>query len=137
MSITPTAEQVQAFVAAPDTGPVVMLNLLKFANHEAEADGSNGEDEYNRYGAAALQLVADRGGRLVWLGKAEQVLIGDPADDWDAVALVQYPSRRAFLEMVTSDSYQAAHTHRERGLARTIILACTETFAATAAAQPS
>ncbi len=53
------------------------------------------------------------------------MLIGDSENDaWDLVALVSYPSRAAFIDMVTSPSYGEAHTHRERGLDRTVLLAC-------------
>ena len=59
-------------------------------------------------------------------GVIDQTLIGDPAEqDWDAVALVQYPSRAAFIDMATSKDYEAAHEHREAGLERTVLLACT------------
>jgi uncharacterized protein (DUF1330 family) len=70
-------------------------------------------------------MVEARGGRVLWTGRPEHVLIGDShADDWDLVALVSYPSRSAFIDMVTSPSYEKAHTHRERGLDRTVLLAC-------------
>ena len=70
-------------------------------------------------------MIEERGGRVVWMGRAEQVLIGDVgADDWDAVALVSYPSRQAFIEMVSTPEYQEAHIHRERGLERTVVIAC-------------
>ena len=38
---------------------------------------------------------------------------------------MQYPSRKAFVEMTTSKEYDAAHEHRESGLERTVLLACT------------
>ena len=44
-----------------------------------------------------------------------------PTEDWDAVALVQYPSRKAFIEMVTTPEYEQAHEHRESGLERTVL----------------
>ena len=73
-------------------------------------------------------MVAERGGRLVWTGRPEQVLIGDAeADGWDAVALVEYPSRKAFIEMVSSPKYMEAHEHREGGLERTVLIAMRET----------
>jgi uncharacterized protein (DUF1330 family) len=60
------------------------------------------------------------------MGKVDQALIGDvDANDWDAVALVQYPSRNAFVEMTSTKEYDAAHEHRESGLQRTVVLACT------------
>ena len=56
---------------------------------------------------------------------ARQVFIGDvDANQWDAVALVMYPTRQAFLEMVMAPEYQEIHTHREGGLADTVVIAC-------------
>jgi uncharacterized protein (DUF1330 family) len=115
-AITPNLDHFQALAAAPDEGPVVMLNLLKFKPGQ--------EESYLRYGDAAQDMIEERGGRLLWSGRAEQVLIGDPAADWDAVLLVEYPSRQAFIEMVSSPAYLEAHADREAGLDRTIVLAC-------------
>ena len=70
-------------------------------------------------------MIEERGGRIVWQGRADQVLIGDPAEDWDTVALVEYPSRRSFIQMVSNPDYMKAHDHREAGLERTIVIACT------------
>ena len=70
-------------------------------------------------------MVEARGGKVIWTGRPEQVLIGDTdGDAWDMVALVSYPSRAAFIDMVTSPSYGEAHADRERGLDRTVLLAC-------------
>jgi uncharacterized protein (DUF1330 family) len=93
-----------------------MLNLLKFKEGGSEA--------YERYGDAVTGMVEERGGRLLWSGRAEQILIGDPAADWDVVALVEYPSRAAFIEMVSSPGYLEAHADREAALERTIVVAC-------------
>lgn len=123
-TIIPNPEQFQQFTTSPDTGPVVMLNLLKFKAH-ADGEEESGADAYRRYGDAVVKMVEARGGCIVWSGRADQVLIGNPAADWDVVALVQYPSRKAFLEMVTSQEYQEVHVYRERGLERTILVACT------------
>jgi uncharacterized protein (DUF1330 family) len=131
MAITPTREQFTEFAHGTRDGEVVMLNLLHFARpHEAGAaqEGateSTGAAAYRDYSDQVVQMVEARGGRVIWTGRPEHVLIGDPtADAWDLVALVSYPSRSAFIEMVTSPSYESAHTHRERGLDRTVLLAC-------------
>lgn len=123
-AITPNLDQFQALAASPHDGPVVMLNLLKFKQ------GS--EESYLRYGDAARAMIEERGGRLVWSGRAEQVLIGDPAADWDAVLLVEYPSRAAFIAMVSSPAYIEAHADRAAGLERTIVVACSPTDVAAA-----
>jgi uncharacterized protein (DUF1330 family) len=123
--IRPNKDQFIELMNAPDEGPVVMLNLLKFKQH-AEGSDSSGASEYGKYSDAAVQMVEARGGKVLWMGRADQILIGDPTEDWDSVALVQYPSRRDFVEMVSSPDYEKAHEHRESGLERTVLIACTE-----------
>jgi len=121
--ITPNREQFEQLALAPDEGPVVMLNLLKFKAAAADGSGS-GADAYRRYGKAAVEMVEERGGKVLWAGRGDQILIGDPGEDWDQIVLVEYPSRRAFIEMVTTPEYTDAHEHREQGLERTVLVAC-------------
>jgi uncharacterized protein (DUF1330 family) len=118
MAITPNPEQFRELAASPDEGPVVMLNLLKFK-------AGDGEREYGTYGDAAAKMVGESGGRILYMGRCDQTLIGDASEPWDAIALVEYPSRKAFIEMVGRKDYQQAHAHREVGLERTIVLATT------------
>jgi uncharacterized protein (DUF1330 family) len=88
-----------------DEGPVTMLNLLAF-----KADG--GWERYGEYGEAVLPLLERAGGRVFFQGAASPVLLGD--ESWDLVLLVEYPTRRAFLEMIQSADYQAiAHLRTE------------------------
>ena len=121
MAITPNADQLRELAQSHDEGPVVMLNLLKY---KATAGDRTGEEEYRSYGDAAVAMIEQRGGSVLWAGRADQVLIGDPAPGWDHVLLVQYPSRAAFLDMVGQPEYQDAHRHREAGLERTLVVAC-------------
>lgn len=122
MFIEPTGEQIRELVGSAQQGPVVMLNLLKF-----KADG--GEASYRRYGEAVLPIVGKLGGRLLWQGRADSVVIGDTAaDGWDAVALVEYPSRQAFIGMVTSTEYQAIAGLRADALADSRLIACTQQY---------
>jgi len=113
----------------PDAGPVVMVNLVKYKLHSADGNGS-GQDAYERYSRAVVPpLLRGVGGRVLWSGRAEGAAFGDPdATYWDHVVLVWYPSRRAFLDMVTSPAYAEANVHRENGVDDHIILATTETY---------
>ena len=133
MAITPTREQFTEFAQGRQEGEVVMINLLHFdrsgTSEGSDSGGSTststGQDAYRDYSAQVIKMVEARGGKLLWTGRPEQVLIGDSdADAWDMVALVSYPSRAAFIDMVTSPSYGDAHADRERGLDRTVLLAC-------------
>jgi uncharacterized protein (DUF1330 family) len=133
MAITPTREQFTEFAHGRSEGEVVMINLLHFARPDeatppADAGATKtttGASAYRDYSDQVVKMVESRGGKVIWTGRPENVLIGDSeADDWDLVALVSYPSRAAFIDMVTSPKYEEAHTHRERGLDRTVLLAC-------------
>lgn len=124
-SITPNREAFVRLASSDDSTPVVMLNLLKFKERSDSGERS-GQEEYGAYARSVTDMVAERGGRLVWSGRPEQVLIGDDSQEWDMVALVEYPSRKAFIDMVSSPSYMEAHTHREGGLERTVLIAMRE-----------
>ena len=57
-------------------------------------------------------MIAEGGGRLVFRANSGASVIGDEA--WDEVILVEYPSRKAFADMVTSEAYAAiAHLRTE------------------------
>lgn len=129
--IKPTREQIMRLAESPDDGPVVMLNLLRFADKAAGDAGKSGADSYETYGDQMGEIMAQRGIKLLWRGRADSVVIGDDAGDaWDMVLLVEYPSRKAFLEMGASKEYEKAGEHRTAALADSRLIACTEQFRA-------
>jgi len=105
------------------SGPIVMLNLLKF-KAKAQGGEGTGAEAYGRYGSRVVKMIEAVGGKVLWSGRPESVLIGDSSDEWDAVALVQYPSPKALFEMGSTPDYQRIHKHREAGLGRTVLIAC-------------
>jgi uncharacterized protein (DUF1330 family) len=113
-ALNPAPEQLKAFTELPDDGPLFMLNLLKF-----KPDG--GEAQYAKYSAAVQPILVKLGAKIVFMGRAEFCLIGNA--DWDSVVIVQYPSRSAFLGMISSPEYQAIHHHREAGLEGQVLYA--------------
>ena len=114
--------------ALPDAGPVTMLNLMRFRERSRDGNGS-GWDAYLRYSALTIKLIKARGGTIIWAGEAEAVALGIPDKHrWDYVALVRYPSRAAFLDMMNSPDYATANTERENGCADHVILALRETY---------
>jgi len=94
---------------AADGKPLVMLNLLAF-----KPDG--GRKRYEEYGEAVAPLLENAGGRIVFVGEPAQALLGDGS--WDLVALVEYPTRQAFLEMIGSAEYQAIGHLRTEALTK-------------------
>lgn len=126
----PTAAQIRNFRDHPRKGAIHMINLLKFRTRaqyqegEVENGDVSGREAYVRYGAAVGVIVASLGGRIVWSGQPEVMVIGDDGDIWDEVVVVEYPSREAFLQMIAMPEYQAAHMHREAGLEKQYLVEC-------------
>jgi len=107
IALLPTGSQLQAFLALPDEGPIVMVNLLKFKPN-------GGEAQYAKYAVGIQPILEKLGAKLLFSGKAQFCLIGQA--DWDHVALVEYPRKKTLLAMSILPEYRAIHHHREAGL---------------------
>jgi uncharacterized protein (DUF1330 family) len=129
MPIGPTKEQIKTLVESDLETPVVMLNLLKFAERVGGGNGAGtGRDSYARYGERVRSMLEQVGGRILWHGRADSVVIGGEGDIWDAVILVEYPSRKAFIEMTSSPKYGDVSKDRTAGLADSRLIAMTELY---------
>ncbi len=119
MHVEPTQEQIEAFAAAASDDPdaVFMLNLLRFVE-------GTGIEAYGRYAAAVGGHLERVGGEVVWAGACDAALIGPDDPEWHAVAVVRYPSRSAFLEMVSDAEYLKIASDRSAGLADSRLIPC-------------
>ncbi|WP_064791327.1 DUF1330 domain-containing protein [Shewanella woodyi] len=109
-----------------DDEPIVMVNLLKFkdqadytklaSSHPDHALTITGKEAYAIYGEAVTPMVEEVGGQILWQGNTRFTFIAPDEETWDEVVLVQYPSRAAFLKMVTSGAYQKIVHHRDLSL---------------------
>lgn len=119
--VIPDKDQIESMINDPGPdGPIVMVNLLKFREKAAYADGSNpemtGREAYAKYGAGVAPLVVKHGGRMIYAGPVSFLMLGRVEDVWDQVALVEYPKRASLFAMSSSEEYQAISHHREAGL---------------------
>lgn len=112
----------QAFAAVADDGrPVCMLNLLKFreradySGHPQQAPRS-GREAYRQYAELAFPIVAAAGARVVFLGTCIGYAIAPSSERWDDMLLVEYPTRGAFVNALTSADYRAIAFHRTAAL---------------------
>jgi uncharacterized protein (DUF1330 family) len=127
MAIYPTAEQVQTLLAGPADQPVVMVNLLRFKPQADGIDaGLSGEQAYRRYAEKMREVVEAEGGRFLWVGRVDSVVIGDEEGRCDIIGLVEYPSRQKFVEIALSDRVREIGVHRAAGLESQWLIATTE-----------
>ncbi|CAN5883967.1 DUF1330 domain-containing protein [soil metagenome] len=120
-AVLPPMAQALEFFGAPEDGPFVMVNLLKFKDRAEYADGSDahltGREAYTRYGEGVTKLVEALGGAMHYSGEVTGLMIGEVEELWDLVALVEYPSLAAFRDMAMGPEMAAIEHHRKAGLA--------------------
>jgi uncharacterized protein (DUF1330 family) len=113
VAVNPTGATLKAFVTAAPDQPVVMLNLLRFA------DG--GAERYEQYLAHLKRHAEKVGARILYYGHGAEPIVAEAGQAWDAVLLVAYPSRRAFSDMVRDPAYQQGTHLRTEALSEAVL----------------
>jgi uncharacterized protein (DUF1330 family) len=122
-SLETNSEDLGTFMAQPEEGPVVMINLLRFKKQTES--GESGAEVYGRYAQNARPFVAAVGGKLIWQGQPTHLIVGDDVDRWDKVLLVEYPTRAAFAQLVSNPEFQEVGKDRLSALEETVLIATT------------
>ena len=114
-------KQIEEMMAEGPSGPIFMVNLLKFKDKAAYADGRetdlSGRDAYMIYGAAVAELLPKFGGRAIFAADVTFLALGQVEELWDEVAIASYPCRGDLLRMSMSPEWQEIAVHRAAGLA--------------------
>lgn len=130
-AIYPVAAQFEALSASKAEGPVCMLNLLKFKDKAEYEDGREnnltGLEAYGLYAQEMRQIVEQEGGRFLFSGSADQLVIGGGDFEWDVVAIVEYPSRQEFIRIATLPEVMEIGVHRQAGLEGQLLVAMSQT----------
>jgi uncharacterized protein (DUF1330 family) len=113
--VDPTGHELKQLLAEDPGGPVVMLNLLKFKPGQRAS--------YERYGQEVGPFLAGVGAAVIYAGDCSTTLVAPDAHDWDAMLIVRYPSRSAFLDMVANPDYQAITSLRTESLSAAVLQA--------------
>ena len=106
--ILPTKDQLKQLMSQNYKGPIVMVNLLKFKPN-------GGEASYQKYYEATKALMFGKAiTRVVYRGNGLMTVIG--GEEWDAIALYEYPSIDAFIEMNRNKAYLEIVPYRTEAL---------------------
>jgi hypothetical protein len=119
-----TQEAGRAFLMRGNSGPVVMLNLLRFRDQAdysahpelAPAQPISGAEAYRRYMEHTLPYLEESGGELVFYGTGGPFLIGPENERWDATILVRQKSVADFIAFNSNKAYLAGLGHRTAAL---------------------
>lgn len=117
MAVDPRGEDLKRLMAEDPGGPVIMLNLLRFA--------PDGQDSYRQYGRRTAPFLKRYGGKVLYAGEGSTALVAEDGQAWDAVLVVEYPSREAFSRMVADPEYQEVTALRSGALTEAVLQATT------------
>ena len=116
-AITRAAENI------PAGQPVVMLNLLRYRQQaeyaKKQVESISGREVYHQRYVPAFGKLASAipGIQVLFLGTVQAGIVIGPEEIWNEVALVEYPSLKAFRSVVESAAYLAeADPHRKAAL---------------------
>ena len=126
-AVYPTESQFRALLEGDFSGPVCMLNLLKYKDKASYDDGREtdltGAEAYGLYGQEMKPFVESKGGRFLFHGSAEHLVIGEVENVWDSVAIVEYPSKEEFVAIATAPEVAGFGVHRAAGLDGQLLIA--------------
>lgn len=113
--IDPTKQAFAEFRKIGRDGPIHMLNLVRLREAAAYPDGrkATGAEAYAAYGRESEPVFRRLGGRIVWRGAFEHMLIGPADERWDRCFIAEYPSADAFAAMIRDPNYREAVKHRQ------------------------
>ena len=108
MGIDPGSSELERFRKGDSGRPFVLVQLLRFAE--------GGRDQYLGYSVVAQPIVRSFGGQVLYAGECVEPLLAAPGQDWDAVVLVRYPNRAAYLDMLAAPDWRAIAPQRSAAL---------------------
>ena len=114
MPVEPSSKELQHFKDGDTGKPLVLVQLLRFAE--------GGRDRYLQYSIGAQQVLGRLGAQIIYAGECTDPLLAPEGEPWDAVVIVRYPRRSAYLEMLADPAYQAITPLRRSALREAAIL---------------
>ena len=114
MAIEASSSELEQFRSGDDKRPFVLVQLLRFAE--------GGRDRYLQYSVQVQPILKSLGAQVLYGGECVEPLVAGESQAWDAVVLVRYPNRTAYVQMHADPEYQAIAPLRRAALREAILL---------------
>lgn len=128
--LMPTQEAGRKFVMRQIEGSIIMLNLLRFRDTADYSDSPelmpeepiSGKQAYQLYIEHTLPFLTKSGGEILFMGEAQDFLIGPTNERWDLVLLVKQNSVDSFIAFESDKDYMKGIGHRTAALSDSRLL---------------
>ena len=122
--LEPTQAAAQHLFMRNLSGPIVMLNLLRFREWADYSDFPDvapirpisGRAAYQRYIDETLPFLEATGGEILFLGDGGAYFIGPETEQWDLVMMIKQNSLSDFFGFASNEAYQQVLRHRTAAL---------------------
>jgi uncharacterized protein (DUF1330 family) len=114
MAIEPESADLERFRAGDNGRPFVLVQLLRFVE--------GGRERYLEYSAKAQQILSSLGAQVLYGGECVEPLLAGERQGWDAIVVVRYPNRAAYVEMLGDPKYKAVASVRRAALLEAVLL---------------
>ncbi len=113
--LQPNAEAIEHLTADPSEGRYATVLLISYRS----------DDRYTAWLDAVMPRLEAVGARIVWAGNDANPVIGEPDHHWDTIAVIEYPSLDAFLELVQDPGWSEVDDLRVAAMDANEVYACT------------
>ena len=129
-SSAPSADQWRQILNKSANESITLINFFKYRqiaeyprdnHHNREA--ISGQDAFTRYSSVSIPTMERVGGKFILVGPFEGMFLGED-EDWDLIAIGNYPSIKALMDLYTDPDYRAAYFHRTAACARQKVIVC-------------
>ena len=122
--LNPTQASGRDLIQRNISGPVVMLNLLRFrefADYSETPDlapllAISGKEAYQLYMKHTIPHLLKSGGEVLFLGEGGAFLVGPENEKWDEVMLIKQNSVEDFMAFASNQEYMKGLGHRTAAL---------------------
>ena len=116
----PNKQQEELLNQSGPSGPVFMINLVKFKDKAHYVDGRqttlSGREAYRLYGLEAVKMLPRYNAEVVISTHITELIIGESDELWDEMSIVKYASRQDLNNMTSSQEWNDINIHRLAGI---------------------
>ena len=120
---TVNSKSVEAFAQTDNGGQFYMLNLIKNKKNTSGAVTGESASVDQQYTSVVFPMLFKRACHPVMVASPMSTF-SLPAieQEWDAIFIIRYRSRRDLYNMVTTEAFQKAWEHKLNSVAKTVVI---------------